>query len=186
MIFGYCRVSTQDQTHDLQLDALKAAGVDEIITDTISGGAASRPGLDRLLDKAREGDTIVVWRLDRLARSLSHLIALVEQLKERGIALKSLHEDINTGTANGRLILHIFGALAQFEKELTHERVMSGLAAAKAKGKTGGRPPALTEEQKRMIQTLADDGISRETLATQFNVSRATIFRVLKEVISDE
>lgn len=180
MIFGYARVSTADQNHQLQLDALQAAGVDEVITDTISGGKKERPGLDRLLDKAREGDVIVVWRLDRLARSLSNLLQLVETLQARGIALKSLHEEINTASANGRLMLHLFGALGEFEKSLILERSAAGLASAKAEGRVGGRPPALSPEQQAMIRSLHRSGeIPAKALWEQFGISRPTFYRIV-------
>lgn len=182
MIFGYARVSTVDQNHQLQIDALQAAGVDEIITDTISGGKKERPGLDRLLDKAREGDTVVVWRLDRLARSLSNLIQLVETLKGRGIGLRSLHEEINTNTANGRLMFHLFGALGEFEKSLILERTVAGLAAARADGRVGGRPPALNPEQSAMVRSLHGTGeTSVRALCEQFGISRMTLYRIINK-----
>lgn len=180
MIFGYARVSTHEQDHSLQLDALKAAGVEEVITDTISGTTKSRPGLERLLDKIREGDTIVVWRLDRLARSLSNLLELVDTLAKKGVAIRSLHEDINTGTANGRLILQIFGALGEFEAALVKERTMAGLEAARAQGRKGGRKKSLTPEQVRMAKVLIADGVPKTQVADQMNVSRATLYRNLE------
>ncbi|MGL5285916.1 MAG: recombinase family protein [Aeromonas sp.] len=181
MIFGYARVSTTQQDPTLQIDALTAVGVDEIITDQISGTRRERPGLDRLLDKAREGDVVVVWRLDRLARSMKDLLELVETLKTKGVGLRSLHEDINTTTANGMLILHIFAALAQFEAALLKERTLAGLQAARAQGRIGGRKPALTPEQVKMVRAMQSAGISKMEICRQMGVARATLYRHLEK-----
>ncbi len=139
MLIGYARISTDDQTFDLQLDALKAAGCDaqRIYTDTASGAKTDRPGLTRAIDVAREGDTLVVWRLDRLGRTLPHLLQLVEELKRRGVGFRSLTESIDTTSPSGQLIFHIFGALAEFERNLIRERTQAGLAAARARGRVG-------------------------------------------------
>lgn len=179
MKLGYARISTSSQDHQLQVDALNAAGVDEIITDTISGSSKKREGLDRLLDKAREGDTIVVWRLDRLGRSLSHLIQLVEQLKARGIGFKSLQEEINTDTANGMFFFHMIGALATFERSLIVERTRAGLEAAKEQGRVGGRPAAMTPEQEKLVLALVEQGQNRAEICNSFDISRATLYRLL-------
>lgn len=182
MIFGYARVSTDAQNHQLQLDALNSAKVDEIITDTISGSKKERPGLEKLLDKLRPGDTLVVWRFDRLGRSLSHLVSLVESFREKGVALRSLTEGIDTSGASGNLIFNLFASFAQFERELILERTKAGLEAAKAKGRVGGRPSSTTEEQKAMIRQLAATGeFSQKELAEQFDVSPITVYRILKE-----
>jgi DNA invertase Pin-like site-specific DNA recombinase len=144
MIVGYARVSTDDQTLALQLDALQAAGCETVFRDTISGAKTERPGLSKALDHVRNGDMLVVWRLDRLGRSLSHLIELIQTLEGRGVGFKSLTEQIDTTTSGGKLIFHIFGALAEFERNLIRERTMTGLAAARARGRMGGRPRSRT------------------------------------------
>ena len=140
MFIGYARVSTDDQNLDLQLDALAKAGCERIFEDRMSGARAERPGLLRALDVARGDDTLVVWRLDRLGRSLKDLIRHVETMEERKIGLRSLQESIDTTTSGGRLFFHIFGALAEFERNLIRERTMAGLTAARARGRQGGRP----------------------------------------------
>lgn len=182
MIFGYARVSTADQNHQLQLDALDRRGVDEVITDTMTGSKKDRPGLNRLLDKARAGDTIVIWRFDRLARSTIDLLNLVDDLTKRGIHLESLHEGLSTAGATGRLMLTMFGALAEFERALMMERVAAGVEAAKAKGKTGGRPKSLTPDQIRMARDLVNAGHSKSAVAENLGVSRATLYRNLETV----
>ncbi len=143
MLVGYARVSTTEQTLDLQFDALKKAGCSKIFTDTASGAKTERKGLDEALSYVREGDTLVVWRLDRLGRSLTHLIETVSQLDNRKIGFKSLTEQIDTTTSGGKLIFHIFGALAEFERNLIRQRTNAGLQAARARGRVGGRPKKL-------------------------------------------
>jgi len=140
MLIGYARVSTDDQNLDLQKDALKNAGCDKIYEDQISGAKADRPGLTTVLEYAREGDVIVIWRLDRLSRSLKDLIEMVTLLDSKGIGLKSIHESIDTSSSTGKLVFHIFGALAEFERNLIRERTQAGLQAARARGRKGGRP----------------------------------------------
>ena len=147
MLIGYARVSTYEQTLNLQRDALDKAGCNKIFTDTASGIKAERKGLDEALGYVRKGDTLVVWRLDRLGRSLPHLITTMTDLEERGIGFKSLTENIDTTTRGGKLIFHIFGALVEFERNLIKERTRAGLTAARARGKKGGRPKALTARQ---------------------------------------
>jgi DNA invertase Pin-like site-specific DNA recombinase len=142
MLIGYARVSTFEQTLDLQQDALTKAGCEQTFTDTISGSVAERPGLQNALLYLREGDTLVVWRLDRLGRSLKHLIDTITTLHERDIGFRSLTENIDTTTSSGKLIFHVFGALAEFERDLIRERTQAGLAAARARGRHGGRPRA--------------------------------------------
>src|SRR5690348_6581068 len=144
---GYARVSTGEQTLDLQLDALAAAGCDRVFQDTASGAKAERPGLARALDFLRPGDTLVVWRLDRLGRSLQHLIQTLTALDQRGVGFKSLTESIDTTTPGGKLVFHIFGALAEFERDLIRERTQAGLAAARARGRTGGHPRVAASAQ---------------------------------------
>jgi DNA invertase Pin-like site-specific DNA recombinase len=154
MLIGYARVSTQEQTLNLQQDALQKAGCTRIFTDTASGAKAERKGLETALNYVRKGDTLVVWRLDRLGRSLPHLIATMTMLEERGIGFKSLTENIDTTTSGGKLIFHIFGALAEFERNLIRERTNAGLMAARARGKRGGRPKALTGRQRSIALDL--------------------------------
>src|SRR5260221_4175596 len=149
-VIGYARVSTQDQHFHLQQDALKNAGCLKIFTDTISGATTERKGLDEALDYVRSADTLVVWRLDRLGRSLKHLIETVTLLQEKGIGFKSLTEQIDTGTSGGKLIFHIFGALAEFERNLIRQRTNAGLLAAPARGKLGGRPKSPLSDEKKL------------------------------------
>src|SRR5919205_4640522 len=148
MLIGYARVSTHDQTLNLQLDCLKQAGCTRIFEDHISGTKAERPGLQNALSHLRAGDTLVVWRLDRLGRSLRHLIDTVTDLQERGIGFKSLTESIDTTTSGGKLVFHIFGALAEFEREIIRERTNAGLASARARGRRGG-PKHKLKQQRR-------------------------------------
>ena len=151
MQIGYARVSTGDQNLDLQRDALQKAGCDRILEDRASGAKAPRPGLDAALDYVRRGDTLVVWRLDRLGRSLKDLIQLVGELDERGIGLRSLHESIDTTSSSGKLVFHIFGALAEFERNLIRERTRAGLQAARARGRKGG--PLCTTNPQNLLRT---------------------------------
>lgn len=178
MLIGYARVSTQDQKPELQIDALKQAGCDRIFSEKASGAQRDRPELMAALDYAREGDVIVVWKLDRLARSLKQLIETVEMLAERGIALRSLTESIDTSSSGGRLIFHIFGALAEFERSIIRERTMAGLSSARARGRMGGRPPSLSDEDMRVARAmLADPEITMADVAKRLNVSLATLYR---------
>jgi DNA invertase Pin-like site-specific DNA recombinase len=178
MLIGYARVSTDDQNLDLQRDALQKAGCEQIFTDTVSGTKAERRGLTDALSHLRRGDTLVVWRLDRLGRSLRHLIDTVTALQERGIGFKSLQESIDTTTSGGKLVFHIFGALAEFEREIIRERTQAGLSAARSRGKTGGRPKALTEKQVQMLNNLAaDKDRSVEEICKTLGISRTTFYR---------
>lgn len=188
VLIGYARVSTDDQTLDLQLDALQAAGCESrrIYTDQVSGAKTDRPGLTKALDMLREGDTLVVWRLDRLGRSLPHLLEVAENLKSRHIGFKSLTESIDTTTPTGELIFHIFGALAQFERNLIRERTNAGLAAARARGRVGGGKhllgPKQVENLRSAHQARTNTGLPRYTildLCDMFKVSRATLYRYL-------
>ena len=149
MLIGYARVSTLEQNLDLQEDALKAAGCKKIYTDKTGGAKADRPGLERALADVRPGDSLVVWKLDRLGRSLKHLIETVTDLSERGVGFRSLQEAIDTTTSGGKLIFHVFGALAEFERDIIRERTLAGLAAARARGRKGGRPRHLDDKKKR-------------------------------------
>lgn len=181
MLIGYARVSTADQTLALQDDALEQAGCEKIFRDVMSGAAADRPGLTEALEYARTGDVLVVWKLDRLGRSLGHLIEVVGQLQDRGVGFRSLQENMDTTTAGGQLIFHIFGALAEFERALIRERTNAGLAAARARGRVGGRPRRLTREQVQMARQLMTAGKSNVAeIAEALHVSRATLYRALQ------
>lgn len=183
MIIGYARVSTVDQDPALQLDALAAAGVEKVFTDHgFSGSKASRPELDRMLEHLRAGDTVVVWKLDRIARSLRNLLDLVESLSARGIHLRSLTEAIDTSSASGRLVLAVFGALAEFERELVRERTTAGLAAARARGVRVGRREVVTAEQLAQAKTLVAAGHRVGDVAKTLKVGRSTLYRALASV----
>jgi DNA invertase Pin-like site-specific DNA recombinase len=178
MLIGYARVSTDDQDSALQRDALTKAGCEKIFDETMSGASADRPQLRAALDFARKGDVLVVWKLDRLARSLTQLIATVEEMEKRGIGFKSLTETIDATSAGGRLIFHIFGALAEFERAMIRERTRAGLQAAKARGRIGGRRPSLSPEDRRIAQNLlADPAIPIAEIAKRLNVSKQTFYR---------
>jgi DNA invertase Pin-like site-specific DNA recombinase len=180
MLIGYARVSTGDQTLDLQTDALNTAGCDRVFTDILSGVKAERPGLAEAIDYVRVGDTLVVWRLDRLGRSLQHLIETVTQLETKGIGFRSLTEQIDTTTPGGKLIFHVFGALAEFERDLIRERTHAGLASARARGRVGGRPKKLSAKQLALAQQLyADNQTDVATICTTLGISRTTLYRVL-------
>lgn len=178
MIIGYARVSTDDQNLDAQTDALTAAGAERIFADKISGAKRDRPELAVMLDQLRTGDVVVVAKYDRLARSLRDLLDLVEAIKDRGAGFRSLAEDIDTTTPAGRLVFHVFASIAQFERERISERTREGLQAAKARGRVGGRPPALTTAQKTEVRRMRDDeqrAISE--IARLFKVSERTVRR---------
>ena len=178
MLVGYARVSTQDQNLDLQLDALQKAGCEKPFTDVVSGAQSERPGLTEALAYVREGDTLVVWKLDRLGRSLQHLIELVKTLQARGIGFKSLQENIDTTTPGGKLIFHVFGALAEFERDLIRERTQAGLASARSRGRKGGRPHAMTEAKAAMAQTLRQDpDRTVKEICETLQISEATFYR---------
>ncbi len=181
MFIGYARVSTQDQTLNLQKDALEKLGCSEIFTDTASGTKEGRKGLEEALKYVREGDTLVVWRLDRLGRSLKHLIETITELNNRKVEFKSITENIDTTTSGGKLIFHIFGALAEFERDIIRERTNAGLQAARARGKLGGRPKALNNPKKvQMAQTLYNDkDNSIEEICKTLQISRATLYRYI-------
>lgn len=181
MILGYARVSTEEQTLALQEDALHAAGCSRIFTDTVSGAKAERHGLTQALDHLREGDTLVVWRLDRLGRSLANLIELMTLLEGRKVGFRSLTEQIDTTTNGGKLIFHIFGALAEFERNLIRERTMAGLRAARARGRQGGRPRSLESKRVAMAQALYDNREnSIRDICKTLGISRATLYRYIK------
>lgn len=180
MRLGYCRVSTDDQNSDLQIDALKKAGcrANKIYTDKISGSKAERPGLDALLKSLRKGDVVVVWRLDRLARSLKDLLAIVEQIKEAGANFVSLTESFDTSTPSGELIFNIFGSIAQFERQIIIERTKAGLKAARARGRKGGRKKALSPQQiKSAKKMLTSNDYTIGEIAEHFGINRSTLYR---------
>jgi DNA invertase Pin-like site-specific DNA recombinase len=179
-LLGYARVSTTEQKAHLQTDALKAAGCVRVWTDKASGALDHRPQLDRVLDHLRHGDTLAVWRLDRLGRSLPHLIATVTDLAAHDVGFRSLTEGIDTTTSTGRLVFHVFGALAEFERELIRERTVAGLAAARARGRTGGRPRAMTPEKLAVARQMYDSKEhTLDTIAATIEVSRSTLYRYL-------
>src|SRR5689334_19798442 len=182
MLIGYSRISTFEQNLDLQLDALKATGCEQFYKDIVSGAQDEREGLYQAVHYARPGDTLVVWRLDRLGRSLRHLIETVQELEQRGIHFKSLTEQIDTTTSGGKLVFHIFGALAEFERDLIRERTQAGLAAARARGRVGGRPKKLAEpKQVALARALYEGGQTDiATICQTLGISRATLYRVLK------
>lgn len=181
-LVGYARISTQEQTLALQQDALQKAGCTRIFTDIISGAKQERKGLSEALGFMRAGDTLVVWKLDRLGRSLKHLIETVNALHERGVGFKSLTEQIDTTTAGGKLIFHVFGALAEFERDLIRERTRAGLQAARARGRQGGRPHRLDDKKIMMLQALYDDkNNSVKDILTTLNISKSTLYRYVKD-----
>jgi len=180
MLIGYARVSTADQSLELQKDALNAAGCEKVVTDVVSGVAATRPGLNEALEYARKGDTLVVWRLDRLGRSLKDLIETVNALHARGIGFKSLQEQIDTTTSGGKLVFHVFGALAEFEREVIRERTQAGLQAARARGRKGGRPRSMDKKKVAMAKKLLADPLTRVVdVCGVLQISRSTLYRHL-------
>ena len=182
LLIGYARVSTVDQNLDLQHDALKRAGCTQVYEDKASGRAKTgRPELAAVLRALRAGDTLVVWRLDRLGRSLSDLVHIINELGERGIGFRSLTEQIDTSSAQGRLFLGVFGAMAQYMRDVIHENTVEGLKAARARGRVGGRPPALDDQAVKEIRALlTDPGITVDSIADRYKVSRATVYNALK------
>jgi DNA invertase Pin-like site-specific DNA recombinase len=186
MLIGYARVSTHEQTLNLQRDALEKAGCTKIFTDTASGAKTERIGLDEALNYVRKGDTLVVWRLDRLGRSLPHLITTMTDLEERGIGFKSLTENIDTTTSGGKLIFHIFGALAEFERNLIRERTQAGLTAARARGKKGGRPKVITVQKQSIAQELYDTGHPIAEICRTLKISKATLYRAIQTETRDQ
>ena len=178
MRIGYARVSTDDQTLDLQRDALKKAKCRQIYEEHASGKNTARPQLEACLKSLRDGDALIVWRLDRLGRSLADLIRLTQDLQARGIAFASLTERIDTRSPAGQLVFHMFGALAEFERNLIRERTMAGLKAARARGRKGGRPRKLTPKDLKTVRALLRSGdVPVSTIAEQFRVARSTLYR---------
>ncbi len=178
MIIGYARVSTTDQNLDAQIDALTAAGAERLFSERVSGAKAERPELDKMLDQLRDGDVVVVTKYDRLARSLRDLLDIVEAIKKRGAGFQSLGEDIDTTTPAGELIFHVFASIAHFERRRIAERTLEGLAAARKRGRIGGRPPALSPDQKAEVIRMRDqEQRPLREIAQLFRVSTQTVRR---------
>jgi len=180
MKIGYARISTNDQNFDLQNDSLIEAGCEKIFSDVASGAKTNRPGLDEAIKYCRKDDTLVVWKLDRMGRSISHLIDVINSLNGKNIGFVSLQESIDTTTATGKLIFHIFAALAQFERELIKERVQAGLKAARARGKKGGRKP-INNEKIELIKSLSSDkSLNISQICKQLNIGKSTYYKYSK------
>lgn len=184
MKFGYARVSTRDQNLNLQIDDLLANGCEKIFQETVSGANVARPELNRLLEQVRSGDVIIIWKLDRLGRSLKHLVTLISELMERGVGLKSLNDPIDTTSSQGRLVFNIFASLAEFERDVIIERTQAGLKAARARGRKGGRPKGLTEAAKRKAvaaKALYNEGnLSVNEIAGNLGISKGTLYSYLR------
>lgn len=181
MLIGYARVSTHDQQLNAQEDLLRAAGCEKILTDKVSGTVTERSGLNEVKKLLRSGDTLVVWRLDRLGRSLKDLIDWVAYLESEGVALKSLHESIDTATSTGKLVFHLFGALAEFERNLIQERTMTGLSAARARGQLGGRPNALNADKQQLaVQLYLDKKTSVGKICEMLAISKPTLYAYVR------
>ncbi|WP_339349098.1 recombinase family protein [uncultured Alteromonas sp.] len=180
MILGYARVSTQEQSIDLQLDALNKAGCDEVYQEKYSGKSRNRPELEFCLRTLREGDVLVVWKLDRLARSLKDLVDIINELENKRVGFRSITESIDTTTTGGKLVFHIFGALAEFEHNLIRERTIAGLAAARARGRKGGRKPSMSKADiRKAAAMLKDPNITKKEVAEHFKISRLTLNKSL-------
>ena len=178
---GYARVSTLDQKLDLQIEALQKIGCSKIFTDIASGAKSDRPGLEEALNYLREGDTLVVWKLDRLGRSLSHLLQIIETLSQRGIQFKSITDSaIDTTTPSGQLMLSMIAALSEFERNLIRERTKEGLAVAKARGRKGGRRPVITDQKLKKAKQLIDKGLTVREAASAIGVGKSSLYEALK------
>ena len=177
---GYARVSTLDQNLALQADALAAAGCVKVFEDRASGARADRPGLQKVLDYVRDGDVLIVWKLDRLGRSLPHLIDTVSVLEKRGVGFRSVTEAIDTTTPGGRLVFHIFGALGQFERDLVRERTRAGLAAAEARGRKGGRKPVITSEKLKRAREIIGKGLTVREAAIRLKVGKTALYEAIR------
>jgi DNA invertase Pin-like site-specific DNA recombinase len=184
MKIGYARVSTTDQNLDLQLDALKAEGCEKIYSDKISGSTSTRPQLDEMKQHLRKGDTVIVYKLDRLGRSLKHLVSTVEEFNETGISFKSLQDPVDTTSSQGKLIFNIFASLAEFERDIIRDRTNAGLKSARARGRIGGRPKGLSEEAEnkaRICESLYTEGrLSANEIAKNQSISKATLYKYLR------
>jgi DNA invertase Pin-like site-specific DNA recombinase len=181
MKIGYARVSTKGQKLDAQIDALKNAGAEKIFSDIASGAKSERPELGRMREQLRPGDTLVIQRLDRLGRSMSDLVHWVQWFEDQSIKFQSLHENIDTSTPTGKLVFHIFGALAEFERNLIRERTQAGLEAARSRGRKGGRRRVLNAQQQKALKTLYDSGEHKiDDLLNQYEISRGTLYKVVQ------
>jgi DNA invertase Pin-like site-specific DNA recombinase len=186
MLIGYARLSTDDQQLNLQNDALQKAGCEKVYSDQQSGTTAEHPGLSTVFEVLRPGDTLVIWRLDRLGRSLKHLIHLVEQLDKREVGLKSLQENIDTTTSGGRLVFHVFGALAEFERTLIRERSQARVNAARARGRQGGRPKLLEPNKRELaIRLHREKTHSIAEICAMMGISKSTLYNYLAESFND-
>lgn len=179
-LIGYARVSTLDQDPALQLDAFTAAGCAKVFEDRASGARADRPGLRQALDYVREGDVLVVWKLDRLGRSLAHLIETVTALEERRVGFRSITEAIDTTTPSGRLVFHLFGALGQFERDLIRERTRAGLTAAAARGRTGGRKPVVDADKLKRARGMIEKGLTVREAANRLKIGKTALYDALR------
>lgn len=183
MKIGYARVSTLDQNLDAQKDALEAAGCEKVFIDKVSGTVKERPGLKEAKAYLRKGDTLVIWRLDRLGRSLRDLIDWMNYLEEEGVGLQSLQESIDTATSTGKLVFHIFGALAEFERNLIRERTMAGLAAARARGRLGGRPKTLSAEDRQVaVDLYQEKKMTVKKICEIMGISKPTLYSYVREL----
>ena len=184
MKIGYVRVSTKEQSFDLQVDALQQAGCDKLYREVVSGARTERPGLDQVVDRLRAGDVLVIWKLDRLGRSLKHLVELVNTLRERGIGLQSLNDPIDTTTPQGRLSFNLFASLAEFERDLIRERTQAGLSAARARGRNGGRPKGLSAQAEATAcaaETLyRERQLSVRQIAARLGIAKSTLYVYLR------
>ena len=180
-LIGYARVSTTDQKLEPQVDALKAAGCETVFEDVISGAKAERPGLNDALAFLRKGDTLVVWKLDRLGRSMKHLVETVSDLGDRGVGFRSLTEGVDTTTTGGTLVFHLFGALAQFERDLIVERTQAGLKAATTRGRKGGRKPVVTRKKLEQARAHISDGLTVREAAARLKISKTSLYNALRD-----
>ena len=186
MLIGYARVSTLDQNFDLQSDALNEAGCDELFSDVASGAKDKRPGLDQALARLQSGDTLIVWKLDRLGRSLAHLVATVNELAARGVDFQSINEKIDTTTPGGKFLFHVFAAMAEFERGMISERTQAGLKAARARGRKGGAKRKLDDEQVAIVRRLTRDNYAVDSICSVTDISRRTYFRYMKRIRAAE
>lgn len=182
MKIGYARVSTLEQNLNLQIDALKKEGCEKIITDELSGSIANRPGLLKLKELLRPDDILVVWRLDRLGRSLRHLVEWINELNEQGVGFKSIHETIDTSTSTGKLTFHLFAALAEFERNLIRERTKAGIEAARARGRQGGRPKKLDRDKRQLaVDLYAGKKHSIQQICSSVGITKPTLYKYVQE-----
>ncbi|MEQ8882754.1 MAG: recombinase family protein [Cyclobacteriaceae bacterium] len=184
MKVGYARVSTLDQNYSLQLDALKEAGCEKIFKEKASGSKSTRKELDRMIDQLREGDELVIWKLDRLGRSLQHLVTVVRELMDRGVGLISLNDPIDTTTSQGRFVFNLFASLAEFERDIIRERTMAGLKAARARGRQGGRKPGLSESAEKTAIAAEvlykEKTLSIDEICDKLKISKPTLYKYLR------